>query len=550
MIFDKKIVFILVAVGITGCNFNSNTTTFGNSISGTSAGSSSSSNPPGTTTTTTTVTLAAPTVSVTASTSSTISLSWTTVSGGSVYTLFMNGNSSFSTTGTTYTETGLSAGTTYCFSVQASGTSGNSAVSSQTCATTMSSSGSSGTTGSASNNVMQVTVNGSLCSASTTADAGYLNKPCASVTICQPGTSNCQTVSDILVDTGSYGLRVFPSGTNANGTSYNLSSLSLPAVTQSGQNVATCAQFLDGSALWGQVVKADLNLVTGGETASSIPIQLINSSYGGTVPSDCDGGQAAANASDAGFNGIIGIGLWEHDCGTDCDPSYQSSVSSSGIQASYYPYYTCSGDTCSQALVSISNQVTNPISAFPVNNNGLVFELPSIAAAGTASVSGSIILGIGTGGNTNNTLSNTAHVYYADAFANFATVFNGVTYSDSSSSSTIMGSFIDSGSNSFLFDAPSGVNCCSTDSNDNVLSTTVSCSNSSSSGWICSSYNGSATNEGVGYSTGAPLGSGVAASFAVENFYTLASGSNMVFNDLAAADIASTSNPATFDWAY
>jgi hypothetical protein len=305
---------------------------------------------------------------------------------------------------------------------------------------------------------------------------------------------------------------------------------------------------MDGSALWGQVVKADVVLVSGGETASSIPIELINSSYGGTVPNDCDGGEAASNASDAGFNGIIGIGLWEKDCGTDCDPAYESSVASSGVEAAYYPYYTCSGNSCSQALVSVANQVTNPISAFPVNNNGLIFELPSVAATGTTSVSGSIILGIGTGGNTNNTLSNSAHVYYADANAYFATIFNGVTYSDSSSSSSIMGSFIDSGSNSYLFLAPSGVNCCSTDSSGDVLSTTVSCSSASSSGWICSSYNGSVTNEGVGYSSGVPSGNGVTASFAVESFYTLASGSNMVFNDLAAADVASANNPGTFDF--
>ena len=38
-----------------------------------------------------------------------------------------------------------------------------------------------------------------------------INELCASVTICQPGTGNCQTVSDVLVDIGSVGLRVFES---------------------------------------------------------------------------------------------------------------------------------------------------------------------------------------------------------------------------------------------------------------------------------------------------------------------------------------------------
>nr|WP_249193126.1 DUF3443 family protein [Burkholderia cenocepacia] len=32
-----------------------------------------------------------------------------------------------------------------------------------------------------------------------------------SVTICMPGTSNCQTIDNVLVDTGSFGLRLFNS---------------------------------------------------------------------------------------------------------------------------------------------------------------------------------------------------------------------------------------------------------------------------------------------------------------------------------------------------
>src|SRR5580765_435250 len=38
-----------------------------------------------------------------------------------------------------------------------------------------------------------------------------LNQLFATVTICVPGTSNCQTISGILVDTGSVGLRVLSS---------------------------------------------------------------------------------------------------------------------------------------------------------------------------------------------------------------------------------------------------------------------------------------------------------------------------------------------------
>jgi Protein of unknown function (DUF3443) len=36
----------------------------------------------------------------------------------------------------------------------------------------------------------------------------YANGVFTSVTVCVPGTSNCQTVNDVLVDTGSLGLRL------------------------------------------------------------------------------------------------------------------------------------------------------------------------------------------------------------------------------------------------------------------------------------------------------------------------------------------------------
>src|SRR4051812_25171082 len=58
-------------------------------------------------------------------------------------------------------------------------------------------------------NVMPVVVgSGAVC-------GGRFNFPCTNVTICPVGsTTGCQTISDILVDTGSFGLRVFVSALN------------------------------------------------------------------------------------------------------------------------------------------------------------------------------------------------------------------------------------------------------------------------------------------------------------------------------------------------
>ena len=44
---------------------------------------------------------------------------------------------------------------------------------------------------------------------------GNVNTPYVSVQICQPGSSKCQTISNVLLDTGSTGLRIFSSNLDA-----------------------------------------------------------------------------------------------------------------------------------------------------------------------------------------------------------------------------------------------------------------------------------------------------------------------------------------------
>src|SRR4051794_5037562 len=65
------------------------------------------------------------------------------------------------------------------------------------------------------NNVMKITVNGSLCSPSLTQQ--YPNEICVGITICDANTSNCQVINNLLLDTGSYGVRVYASVLSAAG---------------------------------------------------------------------------------------------------------------------------------------------------------------------------------------------------------------------------------------------------------------------------------------------------------------------------------------------
>src|SRR5208282_5282110 len=73
------------------------------------------------------------------------------------------------------------------------------------------------------------------------------------------------------------------------------------------------------------------------------------------------------------------------------------------------------------------------------DNNGVLISLPSVGATGAATVSGSLIFGIGT--QSNNGLGS-AKVYTTDSFGFFTATYNSVSYTQS---------FIDSGSNGYFF---------------------------------------------------------------------------------------------------
>jgi len=88
---------------------------------------------------------------------------------------------------------------------------------------------------------------------------GYINDLLTSVTICVPGTTTCQIIPNILVDTGSSGLRLIGSQL----------SLALPAVTSENAPLGECFEFVD-SYVWGPVVTADVELAD--EKAAAVPI--------------------------------------------------------------------------------------------------------------------------------------------------------------------------------------------------------------------------------------------------------------------------------------
>ena len=59
-------------------------------------------------------------------------------------------------------------------------------------------------------------------------------------------------------------------------------------------------------------------------------------------------------------------------------------------------YYSCPTSGCGAIAAAISQQVTNPVTLFPNDNNGSLIQLPPVFSGGSPTAQGSLIFGIGT----------------------------------------------------------------------------------------------------------------------------------------------------------
>lgn len=340
------------------------------------------------------------------------------------------------------------------------------------------------------------------------------NMAFTTVTVCAPGsTTECQTIDHVQVDTGSSGLRILSSVLN----------VTLPAENDSNGNpLAECVVFADGF-VWGPILSADITI--SGEKASGVPVQIMIPSSGSpSVPSSCssqspsgENGNEGGSVQAFGANAIVGVGLFQQDCGAYC--VVDSSDCGSTINSPCI-YYECPSSGCNPSLATLAQQVPNPVILFPLDNNGVLIQLPSVGDGGSSTVSGNLIFGIGT--ESNNALNGVTVYPVPDDGNNagdFITVIAGQSYPQS---------FIDSGSNGYFF------------SGSNVLT----CSDQPN--WYCpaTSPDGlSATNQGQ--SDVAPVGSAVTVNFNIENADNLFGTNNSAFSTLAGPIPAGLN---AFDW--
>ena len=291
-----------------------------------------------------------------------------------------------------------------------------------------SSTGSTGSTGTTTvSNVVNVVVDAGPSAPS----SAVVNTLFTTVKVCVPGsTTNCATIDHIEVDTGSFGLRLISSA---------LGSVSLPVQTLSnGNTLLECAQFVDGYS-WGPVALADVQIA--GETASSVPVEVIGGSSD-PVPSDCSSiGPAEDTVLTFGANGVLGVGVFPQDCGSTCVSTVDNQV-----------YYACTSTQCEATTVTdASAEVADPVTFFKTDNNGVIIALASVPATGSDGVTGTMTFGIDT--ETNNA-SGSQSILTVDGYGSFTTAFNG---------QSLHRSFLDTGSNALFFN-DSSIPTCSTSS--------------------------------------------------------------------------------------
>ncbi len=333
---------------------------------------------------------------------------------------------------------------------------------------------------------------------------GAPNALYTAVQICVPGTTTCQNLVNIQVDTGSSGLRILSSAL----------SLTLPLKTDpNGRIYNECARYSDGSTQWGPIESADIRLE--GEVASAVPVQIIGV---GNVPAGCSGNAASERLAIApGANGVLGIGMFRQDCAACV-------TSTTAVPATYF---TCpntnSATGCTPSTIALTNQLQNPVWMFPQDNTGVVITLPAVNDSGVAQVNGTMYFGVGT--QADNVLGS-AQVQVPDANGHLSTTFNSVTYPNSFFATGARGHY-------FPASAVAGLNPCPT--------------TGSAAGFYCPSSTLTGLSGLVKDSTGV----GGSISFNVANAATLFAfnfGNNRVFNNLAGPNPNAAANPNAFVW--
>ena len=242
-----------------------------------------------------------------------------------------------------------------------------------------------------------------------TPNSGF-NRLTVTVTVCVPGTTNCYDIPNIMVDTGSVGLRIQGFALPAD--------FILPAkrYLPDGGQLAECELFGGGDA-WGTVSLADVKI--GGTKASNMAVHVI-ASDAVRQPSECPSGGSTSN-------GTLGIGIAETDCANACiQPAYYGKE-----LGWHHRFFSCTATTCTgiNGPVDTAYQLQNPTSILDGGiYNGAILDLPAIPGDVAAEVTGTLTFGV----NVNSASSmSTTTIVPLNSLGEMTTTFAGMTFNAS-----------------------------------------------------------------------------------------------------------------------
>ena len=242
---------------------------------------------------------------------------------------------------------------------------------------------------------------------------GGLNRMVVSVTVCEPGTERCAKVDDVMVDTGSTGLRLESSAVPT--------WLRLPAfLGPDGKPLAECLRFVHDTA-WGTLHRADVRL--GGLTASGLPLQVIDD-MAGPQPQSCPRSDVRPTS-----NGTLGVGQHQFDCQGACGQRADTPGVFVRDGTGWLPV---------EGTVEPAYRLPNPALYLPGHDNGIVIDLPSPPAGGAREVAGTLTFGVDTLGDDK---AGNSGILRLDAAGRFTTVLAGKNYP---------ASYIDSGTETYV----------------------------------------------------------------------------------------------------
>jgi hypothetical protein len=234
-----------------------------------------------------------------------------------------------------------------------------------------------------------------------------------------------------------------------------------------------------------------------------VPIQIIGDPRIPTAaPPSCTTqttGGALNSVTALKANGVLGIGVFVQDCGSACAAITPLNT-----------YYSCPTSGCGVISVAAAQQVTNPVTLFPNDNNGSLIQLPPVFSGGSPTAQGSLIFGIGTQPN-NGLLSATVYGVTAAGLnpGSFVSTYSSNAYPGSISSGA--------NANYFLSSAITGYPGCT------------------ASDYYCPSADQTATVTNAGTN-----GASGSVTLTVSNADTLLSSGNKAFSNLAGPGTGKT----------